>query len=108
LHQVLPPDQIYRPHQRFGMYRWHARDPICFSEDLRVTIQALGWKSGGRYLPLEHADIATTAFWYQTEPHAPGERLATDRMATTPLRLPAVPRAGLGARLRSLLGRARA
>jgi hypothetical protein len=34
----------------------------------------LGWRSalGGarRYLPLQD-DIASTAFWYQSEPHAP-------------------------------------
>jgi hypothetical protein len=45
-------------------------DPIRFDEDLRVTIQALGWRSGGRYLPLQD-DISSVAFWYQTEPHAP-------------------------------------
>lgn len=61
---------IYRSQQRFGMYRWHIMDPIRFAEDLRVTIQALGWRSGGRYLPLQD-DIASTAFWYQAEPHAP-------------------------------------
>jgi hypothetical protein len=33
-----------------------------------VTIQALGWRSQGRYLPLQD-DISSTAFWYQTEPH---------------------------------------
>ena len=35
----------------------------------KVTIQALGWQAGGRYLPLED-DIASVAYWYQTEPHA--------------------------------------
>jgi hypothetical protein len=44
-------------------------DPIRFSQDLRVTIQALGWRSDGTYLPLQD-DIASTAFWYQAEPHA--------------------------------------
>jgi hypothetical protein len=44
-------------------------DPIRFTSDLRVTIQALGWQSGRRYLPLTD-DIASVAFWYQTEPHA--------------------------------------
>ncbi len=34
-----------------------------------MTIQALGWQSGGRYLPLED-DIASVAYWYQAEPHA--------------------------------------
>lgn len=68
--QVIKPDGLYRSQQRFGMYRWHIRDPIRFEEDLRVTIQALGWRSGGRYLPLQD-DIASTAFWYQMEPHVP-------------------------------------
>ncbi len=70
LHQVIRPDGAYRSQQRFGLYRWHIMDPVRFSEDLRVTIQALGWRSGGRYLPLRD-DIASTAFWYQREPHAP-------------------------------------
>ncbi|GAA3399486.1 glycoside hydrolase family 172 protein [Paenibacillus hodogayensis] len=70
MHQVLKPDGLYRSQQRFGMYRWHVMDPIRFESELRVTIQALGWRSGGRYLPLQD-DIASTAFWYQAEPHAP-------------------------------------
>jgi hypothetical protein len=68
LHQVIIPDGLYRSQQRFGMYRWHIMDPIRFDADLSVTIQALGWRSGGRYLPLQD-DIASVAFWYQTEPH---------------------------------------
>jgi hypothetical protein len=70
LPQVIKPDGLYRSQQRFGMYRWHIMDPIRFEKDLRVTIQALGWRSGHRYLP-EMDDIASTAFWYQAEPHAP-------------------------------------
>ena len=58
-----------RPGQRFGLYRWHIADPVRFEKDLKVTIQALGWQSGGRYLPLED-DIASVAYWYQREPHA--------------------------------------
>jgi hypothetical protein len=68
LHQVIKPDGAYKSQQRFGMYRWHVMDPVRFQQDLRVTIQALGWRSGGRYLPLQD-DIASTAFWYQREPH---------------------------------------
>jgi hypothetical protein len=55
---------------RFAMYRWHITDPIRFRQDLRVTIQALGWQSGKRYLPLRD-DIASVAYWYQTLPTAP-------------------------------------
>lgn len=68
LHQVIKPDGLYRSQQRFGMYRWHIMDPIRFEDDLRVTIQALGWRSGHRYLPLQD-DIASVALWYQSEPH---------------------------------------
>ncbi len=68
--QVIQPDGLYQSQQRFGMYRWHIADPIRFRTALRVTIQALGWRSEGRYLPLQD-DIASTSFWYQTEPHAP-------------------------------------
>jgi len=70
LHQVLRPDGTYQANQRFAMYRWHIPDPIRFESDLRVTIQALGWRSGGRYLPLQD-DICSVAYWYQSEPHAP-------------------------------------
>ena len=69
LAQVIRPDGLYQSQQRFGLYRWHIADPVRFDSDLRVTIQALGWKSGGRYLPLQD-DIASVAYWYQVEPHA--------------------------------------
>jgi hypothetical protein len=67
--QVLRPDGVYKSQQRFGLYRFHIRDPIRFEHRIRVTIQALGWRSGGRYLPLQD-DIASVAFWYQTLPTA--------------------------------------
>ena len=69
LAQVIRPDGAYRSQTRFGLYRWHITDPIRFRESLRVTIQALGWRSGGRYLPLQD-DIASVAFWYQDRPCA--------------------------------------
>lgn len=69
LHQVIRPDGMYNAQQRFGMYRWHIQDPIRFERDLKVTIQDLGWRDGGRYLP-QQSDIITVAYWYQREPHA--------------------------------------
>lgn len=69
LHQVIRPDGLYNSQQRFGMYRWHIQDPIRFDSDLKVTIQDLGWRSGGRYLP-QKSDIITVGYWYQREPHA--------------------------------------
>ena len=70
LPQVIRGDGHYQVQQRFGMYRWHIMDPVRFEQDLRITIQALGWRTYGRYLPLQD-DIASVAFWYQSEPHAP-------------------------------------
>ena len=64
------PDGRKVTQERFSMYRWHIQDPIRFKKDLRITFQDLGWWGDGRYLP-QHSEIATTAFWYQTEPHAP-------------------------------------
>jgi len=68
-----PTGDIYVPGYRFGMYRWHVMDPIRFQQEVRVTIQALGWwaepEEPLRYRPGED-DIASTAVWYQTEPHA--------------------------------------
>ena len=61
------PDGLYTANQRFSLYRWHLADPIRFAEDVRVTIQALGWRSGGRYLPLQD-DIASVAYYYLDKP----------------------------------------
>jgi hypothetical protein len=68
--QVIRGDGHYNVSQQFGLYRWHLTDPIRFEKDLKVTIQDLGWHPDGRYLPLQD-DIASTVFWYQTEPHNP-------------------------------------
>jgi hypothetical protein len=70
MHQVLRPDGLYRSQMRFGMYRWHLPDPIRFRQRLRVTLQALGWRSEGRYLPLQ-CDLASVAYWYQALPTSP-------------------------------------
>ena len=67
LSKVLRPDGCYNSQTRFSMYRWHVKDPIYFDSDLRVTIQALGWRSGGRYLPLQD-DISSVAYYYLDHP----------------------------------------
>ena len=53
----------------YDLYRWHIMDPIRFEQDLRVTIQALGWGENGLFRQLQD-DIASVALWYQVEPHA--------------------------------------
>jgi len=70
LHQVIRPDGLYIAQTRFSMYRWHIMDPVRFEQDLRITMQALGWRKDRRYLPLQD-DICSVGFWYQTLPTAP-------------------------------------
>jgi len=74
LHQVIKPDGVYNSQQRFGLYRWHIIDPIRFDSDLKVTIQDLGWRSGGRYQQ-QHSNISSVVYWYQADPHAPFPKL---------------------------------
>jgi hypothetical protein len=69
MHRVVRSDGCYNVQHRHAMYRWHVLDPIRFEQDLKVTIQALGWREGGRFYPGQH-DIASVAYWYQTLPHA--------------------------------------
>ncbi len=69
LSHVVRPNGVYQANTRFSLYRWHIMDPVRFSTDFAVTIQALGWRSGGRYLPLQD-DVSSVAFWYQREPHS--------------------------------------
>lgn len=76
LSKITNTDGAYKTQQRFSMYRWHITDPVYFDEDLKVTIQALGWRSGGRYLPLQD-DISSVAYWYQDRPVPSGSVLGS-------------------------------
>ena len=61
---------------RHSLYRYHIMDPIRFESDLKVTMQAIGWRSEGRFLPLQD-DICSVAYWYQIEPHNPFPKLGS-------------------------------
>ena len=65
--QAIKPDGLWSSQTRFGLYRFHITDPIYFSQDIRVTMQALGWRSGGRYLPLRD-DLSCVAYFYLDKP----------------------------------------
>lgn len=54
------------PIRRFSLYRWHVLDPIGFEQDIRVTVQALGWGDDGRYA-IRSDHYATVAYWYQAD-----------------------------------------
>ena len=72
--QVIEPSGFHDNQQRFGLYRWHLKDPICFDEGLRATVQALGfWTTAPgreRYRPLSD-DIASVAYFYAEAGSAP-------------------------------------
>jgi len=71
---VLPASENDEPPVFWSLYRWHIQDPINFEKELKVTIQGLGWGSDGLYKKTSD-DIASVAYWYQTEPHAPFPKL---------------------------------
>jgi hypothetical protein len=58
----------YRPggvanyNERVTVYRYHVNDPVIFHESLRVSIEHGHANSHSN-------DYASTAYWYQTEPH---------------------------------------
>ena len=52
-----------------GLYRWHIPDPIYFERDLRVEWQQIGTEEAGNFERQD--DVATVAYWYQSEPHKP-------------------------------------
>ncbi|MHB0858235.1 MAG: glycoside hydrolase family 172 protein [Anaerolineae bacterium] len=71
VHQIHEPTGGEDVQQRFAMYRWHVPDPVRFEQDLRVTIQDLGWRRNGRTYLSRNDDFSSVAYWYQTLPHVP-------------------------------------
>jgi len=65
---------------RLTMYRFHILDPVFFTRRLRITLQALGWRSRTRYLPLQD-DVSSVSYWYQTWPASsfPALKAANER-----------------------------
>ena len=60
-----------------SMYRLHILDPIHFGERIKVTIEH------GHANKLSN-DYSSTAYWYQTEPHAPFAPLALSDLLPRP------------------------
>ena len=48
---------------RYCLYRWHIESPITFEKSIKVTIEH-------GHANNRSDDFYTTAYWYQTEPHA--------------------------------------
>ena len=62
---------------RHGLYRWHLQDPICFTEDLSVTLQQIG--NDDVRLFERQDDVASVAYWYSTEASGNTKRHFIDR-----------------------------
>ena len=56
-----------------GFYRWHIADPVMFEKDIKVTIQQIGVCHKGLFERQD--DVASVAYWYQSEPHRKFEPL---------------------------------
>lgn len=65
-----------------SMYRWHMKDPIYWSKDIRVTMQQIGHKNDTGKNPETIADYmdglferqddwSASTFWYEAVPSAP-------------------------------------
>ncbi|MFD0960970.1 glycoside hydrolase family 172 protein [Paenibacillus chungangensis] len=72
---ISKPDGLYEVQQRFSLYRWHEKDPIRFNEEIKVTVQDLGWTKDDdgvwkRFLQRED-DMMSVSYWYQTLPTNP-------------------------------------
>lgn len=48
---------------KYCLYRWHTESPIAFEKSIRVTIEH-------GHANCRSDNFYTTAYWYQTEPHA--------------------------------------
>ncbi len=60
-----------------GLYRFHLPDPVCFEEEIKVTLQQIGSCHSGIFERQD--DVTTVAYWYQTEPHVRFAPLADRR-----------------------------
>jgi hypothetical protein len=65
--------------ENIALYRFHIEDPVRFRESIRVTIEH-------GHANRRSDDLASVAYWYQLEPHAPFPRLpaVADRLPTRP------------------------
>ncbi len=60
-----------------SFYRWHIMDPVFFENEIKVTIQQIGVYHGGLFERQD--DVATVAYWYQSEPHSAFNKLMDRR-----------------------------
>ena len=67
----------YEIQDRTTVYRWHLPDPISFKTSLRMEMEHWGWwwVEGGLEFGERADDWSTVAFWYQTGPHQPYEKI---------------------------------
>ncbi len=69
---IYKPDGLYNIQQRFNLYRFHVVDPIRFDNDLKITVQDLGWGvddtgTWKNFLQRED-DFISVAYFYLDKP----------------------------------------
>lgn len=55
--------------KKLSMYRFHIEDCIGFEQDLKVTVDTIGWRRDYKKYKHLSEDVASVAYWYQVEPH---------------------------------------
>ena len=55
--------------KKLSMYRFHIEDCIGFEKDIKVTVDTIGWQTDRKKYKHLSEDVASVAFWYQSEPH---------------------------------------
>lgn len=78
MYQVDRCENVYTSRRDFSFTAGMFRIRSDLITNLKVTVQDLGWRSEGRYLP-RRDDFMTVAYWYQTLPTAPFPGLPSER-----------------------------
>lgn len=55
--------------KKFSMHRFHLVDAIGFKENIKVTIDTIGWKEGLTGYEHHDEDVKSVVYYYQNEPH---------------------------------------
>ena len=70
---ILPANENAEPPSYWSLYRWHMMDPVSFQQ--RPQGDHPGPRLERTLYKKLNDDIASVAYWYQDEPHAPFPKL---------------------------------
>ena len=70
--------------KKFMLYRFHEKDPITFTNDIKVTIQCIYYDFDKNEWHYRNDDYATVVYWYQDSPKADLPALPSDNEIQLP------------------------